>query len=68
MLVLHNVQSKEGIGLGIGMAGADQHLSDKRMEQVSSLTDERLAVGSKERFVAAKPTAVASGKNGSRQF
>ena len=68
MQILHNVQSKEGIGLGIGMAGTDQHLSDKRMEQVSSLTDERLAVGSKECFVAAKPTAVASGKNGSRQF
>ena len=50
------------------MAGADQHLSDKRMEQVSSLTDERLAVGSKERFVAAKPTAVASGEDGSCQF
>ena len=68
MLILHDVQFEKGISRGIGMTGADQQLSDKRTEQVSSLTDERLTVESKECFVAAKPTAVASGKNGSRQF
>lgn len=57
MLVLYDIQPKEGIGPGIGMAGTDYNLFDKWTEQVDSLIDESLTIGSKQCLVAAKSTA-----------
>ena len=60
MLVLYDVQSKEGISPGIGMAGTDYNLFDKWTEHVDSLIDESLTIGSKQCLVAAKSTAAPS--------
>lgn len=44
----------------IGMAGTDYNLFDKWTEQVDSLIDESLTIGSKQCLVAAKSTAAPS--------
>ena len=68
MQVLHDIKSEETVSRGIGVTGADEHLSTERPQESGSPLYQRFAIGREQSFVAAKATAVAPGKDATRQF